>query len=43
MKQNKSMVIVLNKLDRLVLEFKLPPNDAYHKIKNTLDEVNLAV
>lgn len=37
------MIVVLNKLDRLVLELKLPPNDAYHKIKHTLDELNLAV
>jgi len=43
MKQNKPMVVVINKLDRLVLELKLPPADAYHKIKNTLDEVNLLV
>ena len=43
MKQNKSMIVVINKLDRLVLELKLPPTDAYHKIKNTLNEINLVV
>ena len=34
------IVVVLNKLDKLVLELRLPLNDAYHKIKHTLDEVN---
>jgi len=32
--------IVINKMDRLVLELKLPPTDAYHKIHHTLEEVN---
>jgi U5 small nuclear ribonucleoprotein component len=43
LKQRKPIVLVVNKLDRLVLEVKLPPADAYHKIKLTLDEVNIAV
>ena len=43
MKQNKQIVVVINKIDRLVLELKLPPNDAYHKIKHTLDEVNMVI
>jgi 116 kDa U5 small nuclear ribonucleoprotein component len=34
------MVVVLNKLDRLVVELKIPPNDAYFKIKHTLEEIN---
>lgn len=37
------MVLAVNKLDRLVLELKLPPADAYHKIKATIDEVNIVV
>jgi U5 small nuclear ribonucleoprotein component len=37
------IVVVLNKLDRLVLELKLPLNDAYHKIKHTLDEINYVI
>lgn len=36
-------VIVLNKLDRLVLELKLPPSDAYYKIKHTLDDINAVI
>jgi len=37
------IVVVLNKLDRLVLELRLPLNDAYHKIKHTLDEINFII
>jgi U5 small nuclear ribonucleoprotein component len=33
-------VLVLNCIDRLVLELKLPPNDAYHKLRHTVEEVN---
>ena len=36
-------IVVLNKLDRLVLELKLPPSDAYYKIKHTLDEINMVI
>jgi 116 kDa U5 small nuclear ribonucleoprotein component len=43
LKHNKPIILVINKLDRLVLEVKLPPADGYHKIKMTLDEVNLAI
>ncbi|KYR01100.1 U5 small nuclear ribonucleoprotein subunit [Tieghemostelium lacteum] len=35
-----AICVVLNKIDRLILELKLPPNDAYLKIKHTLDDVN---
>lgn len=34
------MVVVINKVDRLILELKLPPNDAYFKLKHTIDEIN---
>ena len=34
------IVLILNKVDRLVLELKLPPQDAYYKLKMTLDQVN---
>ena len=43
LKNNKKIILVINKMDRLVLELKLPPSDGYHKIKHTLDEVNIAV
>lgn len=32
--------LLLNKLDRLVVELKLPPQDAYHKLRAVLDELN---
>ena len=35
-----SIILVLNKIDRLALELRLPPGDAYHKLKHTLEEVN---
>eukprot|EP00045_Choanoeca_perplexa_P006490 m.55495 g.55495 ORF g.55495 m.55495 type:complete len:989 (-) comp13654_c0_seq1:58-3024(-) len=34
------VTLIINKVDRLILELKLPPTDAYHKLKHTLDEVN---
>jgi U5 small nuclear ribonucleoprotein component len=37
------IIVVINKIDRLVLELRLPLNDAYHKIKHTLDEINYAI
>lgn len=37
------IVVVINKIDRLVLELKMPPADAYYKLKHTLDELNNVV
>eukprot|EP00055_Hartaetosiga_balthica_P000660 m.137158 g.137158 ORF g.137158 m.137158 type:complete len:969 (-) comp11333_c0_seq1:945-3851(-) len=34
------VTLVINKVDRLVLELKLPTSDAYHKLKHTIDQVN---
>eukprot|EP01018_Ginkgo_biloba_P003745 Gb_08962 [translate_table: standard] len=34
------VVVVINKVDRLITELKLPPTDAYHKLKHTLEEIN---
>lgn len=33
-------VVVINKIDRLIVEAKLPPEDAYLKIKLVVDELN---
>lgn len=30
----------MNKIDRLIVEMKIPPEDAYLKLKHTLEEVN---
>uniref|UniRef100_A0A453SG61 SNU114 homolog n=7 Tax=Aegilops tauschii subsp. strangulata TaxID=200361 RepID=A0A453SG61_AEGTS len=34
------IVVVINKVDRLITELKLPPNDAYFKLRHTLDTIN---
>lgn len=35
-----TITVCINKIDRLMLELKLPPQDAYYKIRHTLDEIN---
>ena len=35
-----SLTLVVNKVDRLILELKLPPTDAYLKLKNIIEDVN---
>jgi 116 kDa U5 small nuclear ribonucleoprotein component len=30
-------------VDRLITELKLPPNDAYHKLRHTIEEVNALI
>lgn len=37
------IILVINKLDRLVLELKLPPSDAYLKIRRTIEKVNYVI
>ncbi|KAK5677768.1 hypothetical protein LTS10_009651 [Elasticomyces elasticus] len=34
------IVLMVNKMDRLMLELKLPPADAYFKLKHVVEEVN---
>ncbi|XWS73900.1 hypothetical protein CRYUN_Cryun02cG0169000 [Craigia yunnanensis] len=34
------VVVVINKVDRLITELKLPPKDAYHKLRHTLEVIN---
>jgi U5 small nuclear ribonucleoprotein component len=40
MQEGVALTLVLNKIDRLVLELRMPPADAYYKIRHTLEEVN---
>lgn len=35
--------VVVNKVDRLILELRLPPGDAYIKLKQTIEEVNTVI
>lgn len=37
---NLPIVLLINKMDRLILELKLPPGDAYFKLKHVIEEVN---
>lgn len=37
------LTLVINKMDRLVLELKLPPMDAYFKLKHVIEEVNTVI
>ncbi|CEQ40203.1 SPOSA6832_01808, partial [Sporobolomyces salmonicolor] len=37
------IVLVVNKVDRLILELRLPPGDAYFKLKQTIEEVNTVI
>ncbi|KIO21996.1 hypothetical protein M407DRAFT_10128 [Tulasnella calospora MUT 4182] len=38
--QNIAITLVVNKIDRLILELRIPPADAYYKVKATIEEVN---
>lgn len=37
------LTLVINKMDRLILELKIPPNDAYFKLKHVIEEVNTVI
>ena len=37
------LTLVLTKIDRLIVELKLPPADAYYKLRRSIDEVNAMV
>lgn len=39
-REDLPMVLIINKMDRLILELKLPPTDAYFKIKHVVEQVN---
>jgi 116 kDa U5 small nuclear ribonucleoprotein component len=41
--EDMPMTLVINKMDRLILELKLPPNDAYFKLKHVVEEVNTLI
>ena len=33
----------ISKIDRLIVELKLPPADAYHKLRHTIEEINAVI
>lgn len=41
--ENIKITLVVNKIDRLILELRIKPADAYYKIKHTIEEVNTAI
>ena len=38
-----AITVCINKIDRLILELKLPPGDAYYKLRHVIDEVNALI
>jgi len=38
--ENIRPVLVLNKIDRLITEWKMTPSEAYHHLQRTLEQVN---
>jgi len=43
LQEGLALTVVLNKIDRLILDLKIPPDDAYYKIKHTLDSINQVI
>ena len=41
--EGHKIVLVINKMDRLILELKIPPTDAYFKLRHTIEEVNTII
>lgn len=37
------LTLIINKMDRLILELKIPPTDAYFKLKHVIEEVNTVI
>ncbi|KAI8350399.1 P-loop containing nucleoside triphosphate hydrolase protein [Blakeslea trispora] len=42
-REGLAMTLIVNKFDRLILELKLPPADAYFKLRHTIEEVNTVI
>ncbi len=38
-----AITLCINKVDRLIIELKLPPSDAYYKLRHIIDEVNALI
>ncbi|THH03955.1 hypothetical protein EW145_g5872 [Phellinidium pouzarii] len=41
--ENVKITLVINKIDRLILELRIKPADAFYKIKHTIEEVNTLI
>lgn len=42
-REDLPMVLIINKVDRLMLELKLPPTDAYFKLRHVIEQVNSVI
>ena len=40
LQEGVKITLVVNKLDRLILELRIKPADAYYKVKHTIEEIN---
>ncbi|GLV38363.1 uncharacterized protein CBL_13086 [Carabus blaptoides fortunei] len=38
--ERMQITVCINKIDRLILELKLPPQDAYYKLRHIIEEIN---
>jgi len=43
LQEGLTLTVILAKMDRLIVELKLPPSDAYYKLKNVIDGVNAVI
>lgn len=43
LQEGVKITLVVNKIDRLILELRVKPADAYYKIKHTIEEVNTII
>ncbi|KAJ6782172.1 hypothetical protein PWT90_03604 [Aphanocladium album] len=41
--QDLPLTLIINKMDRLIVELRLPPKDAYFKLKHVIEEVNTII
>ena len=40
LQEKMAVTVCINKIDRLILELKLPPQDAYYKLRHVVEEIN---
>ena len=43
LQEGVKITLVVNKIDRLILELRIKPADAFYKIKHTIEEVNTII
>jgi U5 small nuclear ribonucleoprotein component len=43
LQEGLKITLVVNKIDRLILELRIKPADAYYKIRHTIEEINTLI